>query len=206
MILARSSEAAYKRLNEIASTDMGRADLMGGRNDLVASIGVTDVTELSEAEAATTWINSESSITDNDLFNIVPEQVEPTPEEIERRKSEGARRLEADLQRQKEIDQRAVREAQAETERYNQQIGVNPQLFPPDIVIGRRYLASVALYNRTVTALVKGSVDAMADLPSVAASEVGDCWYIKAARTYMVLAGEPGNFSYQIVLRLAEII
>ena len=83
MILARSPEAAYKRLNDIASTDSGRADLMGGRNEVLGPsiLGITDVTELSEAEAATTWINSESFITDNDLFNIVPDPT-PTPTPI----------------------------------------------------------------------------------------------------------------------------
>ena len=78
MILARSPEAAYKRLNEIASTNMGREQLIGGSNHLMEVTGVADVTELSEVEAANRWISSQGYIIDNDLFNIVPDPT-PTP-------------------------------------------------------------------------------------------------------------------------------
>jgi hypothetical protein len=72
-----------------------------------------------------------------------------------------------------------------------------------EIYVGKRYSASV--YNSPTTVLIKGSVDAMADLPSVADSQIGDCWYIKTARTYMavttVVSGTP---SYEIALNLSE--
>jgi hypothetical protein len=68
------------------------------------------------------------------------------------------------------------------------------------IYVGKRYSAFV--FNSPMTVLIKGSVEAMADLPSVADSQIGDCWYIKAARTYMAVTTL--TRSYEIALNLSE--
>jgi hypothetical protein len=73
-------------------------------------------------------------------------------------------------------------------------LGVRPghETWPAQIVVGKRYTAYVdstppGYLDATIPALVNGTVEHDRDLPSAAAAQDGDCWFVKSDNLYKVL-------------------